>query len=197
MMDDQEIIQTRLREVMSMGESGTKQLEELLHRQHYDFAHKLVPYLIWERFDELINAFEIDAAQQWINEIWSNLGNTPLESLSIVVYPICQLKKISEQIGVIYFVMPAPRTTGEVVYSGIVFLMDQEPPELWLRRYFTLELGAYTSSSYSLESSPAHWTLAEWDTSIHSNYGSFPLSPTLSNFLSKIIDVSKRGWYED
>jgi hypothetical protein len=194
-MDDQEIIQARLKEIMLIGETGTKQLEELLHRQHYDFAHKLVPYLAWERFDELIRAFENDSAQEWINEIWSNLGDAPLESLSVTVYPICQLKKISSEIGVIYFAMPAPRTTGEVVYSSIVFLMDQEPSSLWLRRYFTLELGAYIASSSSLEASPAHWTLAEWDTSKHLNYGEFPLSPTLGNFLSKIIDIVQENWY--
>jgi hypothetical protein len=189
-MDDQEI-----EKMMLIGETGTKQLEQLLHRQHYDFAHKLVPYLTWERFDELIHAFETDSAQEWINEIWSNTGDSPLESFSVAAYPICKLQKISEEIGVIYFVMPAPRTTGEVVYSSIVFLMDQQPSSLWLRRYFTLELGAHISFSSSSEVPPAYWVLAEWDNSQHSNYGEFPSSPTLSNFVSKIIDIAEKDWY--
>jgi hypothetical protein len=79
--------------------------------------------------------------------------------------------------------MPAPRTTSEVVYSSIIFLIDQNPSSIWLRRYFTLELSV-----------DAHWVLAEWDTSQHLNYGQFPLASTLSNFLSKIIDTAKSDW---
>jgi hypothetical protein len=197
-MDDQELIQARLREIMLKSESGQEQLQKLLHRQHYDFAHKAVPYLIWERFDELIQAFETDSAQEWINEIWSDFGDAPLKNFSVPVYPICEFEKFSAEIGLIYFIMPAPRTTGEVVYSSAVFLMDKEPCSTWLRRYFTLELGAY----FPEYNDPAHWTLAEWDweparhcNNKHSNYGEFPLVPTLSNFLSEIADVAKKGWY--
>jgi hypothetical protein len=149
-MNNDEIVQRRLKEIMLMGQAGTEQLEELLHRQHYDFVHKVVPYLIENHFDELIAKISNGSVQEWITQIWNNSGDTPLENYSASVQPVCKFIKASEEIGVIYFLMPAPRTTGETLYTAIIFLIDEDLPSLWLRRYFTLELGAYFLPSSKL-----------------------------------------------
>lgn len=121
LMDDQDIVQARLKEIMRMGEAGAERLGESLHRQHYSFAHKLVPCIIEEHFDDLISGLADGSSQEWICRIWKDHGDVTLANYSSAVYPVCQFIKASNEIGVVYFVMPAPRTSGEALYTGIVF----------------------------------------------------------------------------
>jgi hypothetical protein len=199
-MDDQDIVQARLKEIMRMGQAGAEQLAELLHRQHYDFAHKLVPYIISEHFDDLISGLANNSAQQWICRIWKDSGDAALANYSAAVYPVCQFIKASDEIGVVYFVMPAPRTTGEALYTSIVFLMDEDLPSTWLSRYFTLELGSLLIPSPYLQVSmedgdpSVRWTFAEWDHSEHINRGKFEFEPTLNNFLSAVVAEAQNDW---
>ena len=200
-MDDQDIVQARLKEIMQMSQVGAEKLRKFLHRQHYDFAHKLVPYIIGEHFDELISGLTNNLNQEWICRIWKNSGDATLANYSVAVYPLCQFIKASDEIGVIYFVMPAPRTTGEALYTSIVFLMDEDSPSTWLWRYFTLELGSLLVSSSYLKISTedaepsVNWTFAEWDDSNHINRGKFEFEPTLDNFLTAAVAEAKSDWY--
>jgi hypothetical protein len=200
-MDNQDVVQGRLREIMRMGQAGAEQLGELLHRQHYNFAHKLIPYIIGEHFDELISGLANNSAQQWICRIWKDSGDAALVNYSVAVYPTCQFVKASDEIGVVYFVMPAPRTTTEALYMTIVFLMDRGSPSTWLWRYFTLELGSLLISSPYLKvsmedgDSSVRWTFAEWDNYKHINRGEFKFEPTLNNFLSTAVAEAQSDWY--
>jgi hypothetical protein len=196
-MSNNEItMQQRLKEIVLMGQAGAEHLGELLHRQHYDFAHKTVPYVIENHFDTLISSVSDGTIQEWIFQIWNNSGDDVLVNYSIAVHPDCKFLKISEDIGVIYFVMPAPRPQGETLYTAIVFLMDEDLPSTWLRRYFTLELGSYVPSTL-LENgnSSVHWTFAEWADSCHLNRGSFKFQPTLENFLGAAVNEAESTWY--
>jgi hypothetical protein len=200
-MDDQDIVQRRLKEIVRMGQAGAEQLAELLHRQHYDFAHKLVPYIIREHFDDLISGLANNSTQQWICRIWKDSGDASLANYSAAAYPTCQFIKASDEIGVVYFVMPTPRTSGEALYTSIVFLMDEDLPSTWLWRYFTLELGSLLVSSPHLkiskegEDPSVDWTFAEWDDSSHINRGKFELEPTLNNFLAAAVAEAQSDWY--
>ncbi len=199
-MDDQDIVQARLKEVMKIGQASAEQLEEFLHRQHYNFAHKLVPYIIEKHCDELIAGLQDDSTQQWIYQIWKDSGDVALANYSAALYPICQVIKASDEIGVVYFVMPAPRTPGEALYMCIVFLMDDDLPSTWLRRYFTLELGTLFVPSSLVkvtsgdEERSAPWFFAEWEETNHINKGTFTLEPTLNNFLSVSVAEAQSGW---
>lgn len=200
-MDDQNIIQERLKETRRIGQVGNEHLGELLHRQHYDFAHKVVPYVIKEYFEELVNQLVNGSVQEWINQLWTNNVDDTLINYSVAVHPVCQYAKASEEIGLIYFIMPAPRTTGEALYTAIVFLMDEDSPSTWLWRYFTLELGVYLVPSYLLTASAddgdlTRWTFAEWNESNHINRGKFKLEPTLDNFLAVVLNEAESDWYQ-
>lgn len=39
-----------------MGQVEAEQLGQLIHRQRYDFAHKLIPYIIENHADDLISS---------------------------------------------------------------------------------------------------------------------------------------------
>ena len=101
-MDDQEIVQSRLKEIMQMSQSGSEQLGEFLHRQHYDFAHKLVPYITGEYFDDLLSGITDNSTQEWICRIWNDSSDARLTNYSVAVYPVCQFIKASDEIGVVY-----------------------------------------------------------------------------------------------
>ncbi|NJL19713.1 MAG: hypothetical protein HC895_01035 [Leptolyngbyaceae cyanobacterium SM1_3_5] len=202
-MNNEDLMQARLKEIMQMGEISAAKLQELLHRQHYDFAHKLIQHLVEKQFSDLIASCINGSIQDWISQIWSkNAGDNSLCYYSLAVQPVCQFVKMSDELGLIYFTMPAPRTTGEALYTAIAFLMDENQPSDWLRRYFTLELGAYSipSSSPLLditredEDPPVGWTFAEWENFSHINRGKFKHEPTLKNFLSAIVTEVKDDW---
>jgi len=199
-MNDQDIVQSRLKEIRRMGQAGAEKLGDLLHRQHYDFAHKLVPYIIEKHFDELISGLADNSSQEWICRIWKDSGNVTLANYSVAVHPICQFAKASDGIGVVYFVMPTPRTSGETLYTAIVFLMSEDLPSTWLQRYFTLELGSLLVQSPDLkvfieDGEPSvHWTFAEWSDSKHINHGKFKFEPTLDNFLAAAVEEAQSEW---
>lgn len=199
-MDTQDLMQERLMQIKQVSQKGAEELQELLHRQHYVFAHRILPYVVENQFDELVSHIEDGSVQEWILQGWKDVGENQLTVYSTVVQPVCQFVKPTEEIGVVYFLMPSPRTTGEAVYTAIVFLIDDSASKSWLRRYFTLELGAFFSPSTSSmlldAESPrsVHWTFAEWSNSEHSNYGSFNEAPTLENFLKSAINKAASGW---
>ena len=85
-MNDQDIVQSRLKEIRRMGQAGAEKLGDLLHRQHYDFAHKLVPYIIEKHFDELISGLADNSSQEWICRIWKDSGNVTLANYSVAVH---------------------------------------------------------------------------------------------------------------
>ncbi|WP_338460891.1 hypothetical protein VZH09_06695 [Synechococcus elongatus IITB7] len=198
-MDKSDKISENLKKIIQMSESSEREVSDCLHRQHYDFAHKIVPYIIVECFDDLIAGTEDDSAQKWFHQIWQDNGHTLLSSYSVVIYPEFSFLKISDEIGVGYFVMPAPRNRGEVVYGSIVFLIDAESPSTWLRRYYTLELGLPLIPTADLpaalqESNPTtYWVLGEWDNYKHLNHGRFDLEPKLSNFISASVQEAQKN----
>lgn len=199
-MNTDDLVQERLTQIKQMSQKGAETLQELLHRQHYAFAHKILPYVVENQFDELVSCIADGSIQEWILQGWKDVGEDQLAVYSVVVQPLCQFVKPAEEIGVLYFLMPSPRTTGEAVYTAIVFLIDESAPESWLRRYFTLELGAFfslTASSMLLDAESqrsVHWTFAGWSHSKHSNYGSFSEIPTLENFLKSAVNKAASDW---
>lgn len=190
-MDEQEAVREKLRESMLIGQNGQIEFGEKLHRQHYDFAHKLIPEIVQNYFDELISKVINDSAQEWILQLWNNCADDTILNYCTVAHPICNFIKPSDELSLIYFVMPAPRVNPEAAYTAIIFSIDDDPPSEWLRSYFTLELGVYVAS-------PIHWILGEWDhlegTRAHFNKGEFKLKPILENFLATVVAEGQNRW---
>lgn len=167
------------------GLISNQQFSETLNQQHYAFAHKLMPYIVENNFQELVSKVIDKSAQNWILELWNKCSNIPIDDYTALVYPICNFTKYSDEIGLIYIAMPAPRVSPEAAYIAVIFFIDEDLPSEWLRSYFTLELGLATS---------AHWILGEWDNSNHINRGEFKHKPTLKNFLTAVIAEGKNRW---
>lgn len=184
-MDNQDLIQQMFEELKLTGKKEQEELSAKLNRQHYGFAHKAIPYVIQNHFDDLISNVINNLAQAWTLQLWNDCADESMDNYNMVVCPACKFIKLSDNLGLIYFVMPAPRVSTEAVYTAIIFLIDDDPPSDWLRFYFTLELGT-----------PMRWVLGEWDCLelTHSNQGDFKLEPTLDNFLSVAIDVTRSRW---
>ncbi|WP_026733511.1 hypothetical protein [Fischerella sp. PCC 9605] len=186
-MDDQESIREKLREMMFIEQDGQIELSDKLHKQHYDFAHKLLPNIIDNYFPELLSRVVNNSVQDWILQLWNNCADDSILNYCTAIYPTCKFVKPSDEIGLIYFVMPAPRANPEAAYTAVIFLIDDDSPSEWLRSYFTLELGAYIIP-------PVHWILGEWDNLKHINRGKFKLEPTLENFLATVIEEAQNTW---
>ncbi|WP_016949455.1 hypothetical protein [Anabaena sp. PCC 7108] len=167
------------------GLISDQQFSENLNQQHYKFAHQLMPYIVENNFNDLVSKVIDKSAQNWILQLWNKYSELPIPNYTALVYPICNFTKHSDNIGIIYITMPAPRVSPEAAYMAVIFKIDNDPPSEWLRSYFTLELAVTTS---------AYWTLAEWENSNHINLGEFKYEPTLKNFLTTVIVESKRRW---
>jgi hypothetical protein len=157
---------------------SNQEFEKSLNEQHYNFAHRIVPHLIDNYFSELVNSCINKTAQDWIVKIWNDCLNNSHNQYTSLVYPTCNILMQSDKIGLIYFVMPAPRIPPEAAYSTAIFIKEKTSPTKWQRRYFTLELGLANS---------AYWVLGEWKNFVHHNYDNFEPEPTLQNFLTQVL----------
>lgn len=175
--------QEYIRQIMLAEQDAQADLSKKLNQQHYKFAHKLMPYMSENYFDKLVSEVLDNGLQNWVLQVWSSCADESMLNYCKVVYPKCQFIKPSDELGLIYFVMPAPRVTTEAAYIAIIFLIDDDEPSEWLRSYFTLELGAFNS-----------WILGEWDDSTHINRGNFQSEPTLENFLATIVAEGQSRW---
>lgn len=167
------------------GLINNQQFSEMLNQQHYTFAHKLMPSIVDNHFQELVNKVINKSAQDWILKLWNECSDIQIINYTALVYPICNFTRHSKDIGLIYITMPAPRVSPEAVYIAVIFLIDDDLPSDWLRSYFTLGLGLAAS---------AYWTLGEWDSSNHINLGEFKDEPSLNNFLTTVIEEGKSRW---
>ncbi|MBN4003862.1 hypothetical protein [Nostoc sp. LPT] len=167
------------------GVINNQQLNEMLNQQHYTFAHKIMPYIVENNFQELVSKVIDKSAQDWILQLWNKCSGIQNYNYTSLIYPICNFTRHSEDIGLIYIAMPAPRVSPEAAYIAVIFLIDDDLPSDWLRSYFTLELGLAAS---------AYWTLGEWDNSNHINLGNFKAQPNLNNFLTTVIAEIQSRW---
>lgn len=165
------------------GMMSAQEFSETLNQQHYSFAHKLMPYIVENHFSKLVRKFSDQSAQAWILQLWNKCSEISISEYTEAVYPSCHFVQPSNEIGVIYLVMPSPRVNPEALYAAVVFFTSIDSPSEWLRAYFTLELGLSTSP---------YWTLGEWDEAGHNNLGEFEYEVTLENFLKVVIAVANR-----
>jgi hypothetical protein len=168
------------------NQMNPQELAEMVHKQHYAFCHVLMPHIVENYFEDLVNKIIDESAQSWILELWNNSFDNSIPEYTQVIYPKCNFVKTTDGIGLIYFIMPAPRVSPESAYTVVVFSIDDDSPSNWLRSYFTLELGIAISP---------YWILGEWNNSEHINRGEFELEPTIENFLATVVAEAKNRWH--
>jgi hypothetical protein len=173
-------IEEYLSELMSDDE-----LSNLLSKQHYNFAHKLMPYIVENHFQDILNHVVNKTADSFVVQLWNEYSDDSMSEYNSLVYPTYHFAKPTEELELIYFVMPSPRKITEAAYTAILFMMDNSLPFQWRRSYFTLELG--------LAEAP-YWVLGEWKNSQHINLGTFELEPTLENFLKRVVLEGENRW---
>lgn len=169
---------------------SNEQCSTILHKQHYCFAHQMMPYVVENHFQELVRKAIDETAQDWILHLWNQSNEftqVPLADYSAFVHPEVSFVQLeADEIGVIFFTMPSPRISPEAIYSAVVFAFEEGySPSQWLRCYFTLELSVDTAIA---------WTLGEWKNSKHLNLGKFKYEPTIKNFLTAIVTESQKRW---
>ena len=168
------------------GLISDQQFSDAVNKQHYSFAHRMMPYIVENHFHDLLSKCINESAQDWILQIWREGDEIAGSSYATLVYPVCCLTQPSDEFGVILISMPAPRVPSEAVYAAVMFAVDKSRlPSEWLRYYFTLELALDTS---------AHWVLGAWDDSKHLNFGDFEYEPTVENFLKVIVAKCEQMW---
>jgi hypothetical protein len=167
------------------GLISNQQFSDGLHRQHYVFAHQLMPYIVENQFSELVSKVANESAQSWISQVWNECSDISISNYTAVVHPTFHFMNPSDELGLIYIAMPAPRVPPEAAYAAVIFLIDNGSPSEWLRSYFTLELGLAKS---------AYWVLGGWDNCNHVNLGEFKYEPNIKNFLTTVIAVGKSRW---
>lgn len=189
-MNVQEVVNSMFEKIMS----DDRRLSEILNKQHYHFAHKLIPYIVDNSFSKVLNSFTDETTEDLISQLWNDFCNNPIPKYNLAVHPRFYLAKSEvfeelelEDLGLIYFVMPAPRKPTEALYGAIVFMIDNDiPSSEWTRSYFTLELG--------LGELP-YWMLGKWEDGRHGSIRELELEPTLGNFLVAVIGEAKRRWF--
>lgn len=167
------------------GLISNQQFSEALHRQHYSFAHKFMPYIVENHFPELVSKIANESAQSWIVQVWNECCDLSIPEYTAIAYPTFHFINPSDELGLIYIDMPTPRVATEAAYAAVIFLINNGSPSEWLRSYFTLELGLAKS---------AYWLLGGWDNSTHINLGEFKSEPTIQNFLTTVIAVGTSKW---
>jgi hypothetical protein len=155
-------------------------------KQHYSFAHGVMPYIVENHFHDLVAKVIDESAQNWLFQVWCEDFEITGSNYSALVYPRCQFVRPVDEVGVVLISMPAPRVPPEAVYAAVVFNINEEQdPSQWLRYYFTLELGLGTS---------VNWIIGEWNDSAHMNLGEFENDLTVESFLDFVVSKGQERW---
>ena len=146
-------------------------------RQHYFFAHYVLPGLIFENIDTALETFSNPNVDILLQRLWAIAvpeGSTepPILPTSLAV------SEFSPAPGVRLFVfsLPQPVAMTEAFFTALACMTANSKPMV---RYFTLELGF--SQTHALRTVIGEWTP---DRS-HVNYGDGP-EPTAEAFVSAL-----------
>lgn len=53
------------------GLMSNDKLIEILNKQHYGFVHELMPYIVQNHFQDLLNHVVNKTADNWIMQLWN------------------------------------------------------------------------------------------------------------------------------
>lgn len=143
-------------------------------RQHYDFAHRLLPKLIADSPDRVLDILAGDQGEAFLDQMWRFAADGVPEEQKIAEKPVRHVRHLATGQMVVVLVLPAPVAVTE---AHLLALVGSRPKG---SRYFTLELGTEIPSGDT-----ARAVFCEWSEGKHLNFGTGP-AVEIGAFLDRI-----------
>lgn len=150
-------------------------------RQHYDFAHRLLPKLIADSPDRVLDILAGEQGESFLEQMWRFASDGVPEKDRIAERPVRHIRRLGMGQLVVVLAMPA---AVEITEAHLVALVDARPSGT---RYFTLEHGT------NFPEETPRTVFCEWAGASHLNMGSGPEAADMGAFLDRIEEqVSPR-----
>lgn len=159
----------------------------LKYTEHYFFAHKALPLLLFNRDELFISSF-IHSKERFadlLNIVWKNEREyrdlisgtkTDIESPEFKVF----LENLKDNLYLVIIMLPNPKNPAEAIAVGFTFSTDKNVQS----RYFTYEL------DFDAKNNTPVFYVCEWNRNrMHVNYG-HSSSSNLSFFIDKIREIT-------
>jgi hypothetical protein len=131
-------------------------------RQHYDFAHRLLPKLIADSPDRVLDILAGEQGDSFVEQMWRFAAEGVPEAQRIAERPVRHVRHLPMgQLAVILALPPAAAVTE----AHLVAIVSTAPKGA---RYFTLESGV------DFPEETARTVFCEWTSGSHVNFGSGP-----------------------
>ena len=155
--------------------------------QHYDFAHKLLPYIAIHEADDLI-ADVAARGDKAIEHLYAIMHTHNVADPKERIDPKeihWSLRKVGDWNTAVVITMPTPAVTPEAYFVAVISCMNPGGTPPSTGRCFCLEL------TTDEDGKPAA-VLCEWIGKSHRNYGRF-VEPNEDDFVGAIQDRLKSG----
>ena len=131
-------------------------------RQHYDFAHRLLPKLIADSPDRVLDILAGEQGDSFLEQMWRFAADGVPEDQRIAAKPVRHVRHLGLGQLAVVLTLPAPAAVTE---AHLVCIVAARPSGT---RYFTLELGM------EIPAESARTVFCEWTEGKHVNFGSGP-----------------------
>lgn len=142
-------------------------------RQHYDFAHRILPKLIAESPDRVLDILAGEQGDSFLEQMWKHASEAVPEDQRIAERPARHVRHLPLGRMAVVIALPTPLAVTEAHFVAVVAAAPKSV------RYFTLELGV----DYPNEE--PRTVFCEWTGGSHMNFGSGPAAE-LGAFLDTI-----------
>jgi hypothetical protein len=145
-------------------------------KQHYMFAHKLLPSILSNEPANFIGTLE-KGGNDFLYYLWDRLGSYLKESDLVAREGLdCQINQLDDDTTIALVTLPPPQKLTEAYFVAAVY----RPP---MTRFITLEYADQTPERIRT-------FLCEWKGNYHSNLGNGP-EPTLGAFFETVVKLIK------
>lgn len=149
-------------------------------RQHYDFAHRILPKLVAENADRVLDILAGEQGESFLDQMWRFSGENVPEGQRIAERPVRHVRHLPPGTLAVVLALPSPAAVTEAHFVAVVSTQPKGA------RYFTLELGV------DFPSEDPRTVFCEWAGGSHVNFGTGP-APELGAFLDAVeAQVSPR-----
>ena len=142
-------------------------------RQHYDFAHRLLPKLLADSPDRVLDILAGDQGEAFLEQMWRFAADGVPEDQRIAAKPVRHVRHLGMGQLAVVLALPAPEAVTE---AHLVAIVAARPK---VTRYFTLEHGM------EIPADSARTVCCEWTEGKHVNFGTGP-APEVGAFLDWI-----------
>ena len=126
---------------------------------HYEFAHRLLPILVLERWEEVRPTFQDGSATERLRTVWGTIRARQADAKEVSGEAISVAPVVVGGEPAFLVRLPEPKGVTEALFA---IVPDRPAPT----RYFVLELGQ------QVQDGQPRWVLCEWQDGRHLNEGS-------------------------